>query len=133
VEEIPPQLLRREGEAPMPSFTRPATGGGGRGGPAKRFDRNVESGGRTYHRDEFSDVSLDFEEVAGGPSHGVSVPARSAAARRAVGQRVNHERFGPGVVLAAEGEGPDMKLEVRFGGSIKKVLARFVSGGDEDA
>ena len=50
-----------------------------------------------------------------------------------MGQRVHHERFGPGVVLAADGEGPDMKLEVRFGGSVKKVLARFVTGsGDGD-
>ena len=32
---------------------------------------------------------------------------------------------------AAEGAGPDMKLTVRFAGAVKKVLARFVTGGGD--
>jgi hypothetical protein len=43
---------------------------------------------------------------------------------------VAHETFGPGTVLEADGEGPDMKLTVRFTGAIKKVFARFVTGID---
>ena len=47
---------------------------------------------------------------------------------------MRHETFGPGLVLDAEGEGPDMKLTVRFAGAVKKVFARFVTGGvDGDA
>jgi DNA helicase-2/ATP-dependent DNA helicase PcrA len=58
---------------------------------------------------------------------------RSASAKRAIGKRVIHEKFGVGKVEDAEGDGPDMKLTVRFATSIKKVLARFVSGvGDGD-
>jgi len=53
---------------------------------------------------------------------------RSAAAKRAVGRRVMHEKFGAGTVVEAEGDGPDMKLTVRFTGAVKKVLARFVTG-----
>ena len=64
-----------------------------------------------------------------GPSHGVNASGRGETARRAVGRRVHHVKFGHGTVLDAEGEGPDMKLTVRFTGSIKKVLARFVTGG----
>jgi hypothetical protein len=45
-----------------------------------------------------------------------------------VGLRVLHETFGPGTVLEADGDGPNMKLTVRFTGAIKKVLARFVTG-----
>jgi DNA helicase-2/ATP-dependent DNA helicase PcrA len=131
VEEIPSALLRREGVAEPPAFARARPLGGGGRAPAGRTVADDAGGGRTYQRDEFSDVSLDFEDVPGGPSHGVSVPARSAAARRAVGRRVRHERFGEGLVLSAEGEGPDMKLEVRFAGSVKKVFARFVTDGDD--
>src|SRR5260221_8341101 len=52
---------------------------------------------------------------------------RTAQARRAVGRHVVHETFGPGKVLAAEGEGPNMKLTVQFMGVVKKVFARFVT------
>jgi len=48
-----------------------------------------------------------------------------------VGRRVIHDHFGPGTVLEADGEGPEMKLTVRFTGAVKKVYARFVSGVDD--
>ncbi len=56
---------------------------------------------------------------------------RTRQARRAVGRRVVHETFGLGTVLDAEGEGPDMKLTVRFTSATKRVVARFVSGVDD--
>jgi DNA helicase-2/ATP-dependent DNA helicase PcrA len=131
VDEVPAALLRREGGAPSRSLVRTgAMGarrwGGGAGGTS-------EDGGRGYQRDEFAESTFDHEDVAGGPSHGVSAPGRTAASRRAIGKRVYHESFGAGTVLEAEGDGPDMKLTVRFTSSIKKVYARFVEGaGDGD-
>lgn len=141
VDEIPAHLLAREEEGPgtWGGAGRPGRGNGhargahARGGPGEGGDERWGDG-RTYQRDEAADVSYDFDEGLGGPTHGVTAaPVRGAAARRAVGRRVMHERFGAGTVLAAEGEGPDMKLTVRFTGAIKKVLARFVTGtGDGD-
>jgi DNA helicase-2/ATP-dependent DNA helicase PcrA len=141
VDEIPPQLLEREDEGPG-SYGAPSqplrTSAASRGRSARSTPRDPEQArwgdGRTYQRDDVADVALDADEVPGGPTHGVTAaPVRSAAARRAVGQRVLHERFGSGTVLEAEGEGPGMKLTVRFTGAIKKVLAGFVTGaGDVD-
>ena len=54
-----------------------------------------------------------------------------ATAHRAVGREVYHESFGRGVVVAAEGEGDDVKFTVRFGTRIKKVLGRFLTGGPD--
>ncbi|MCC6348032.1 MAG: UvrD-helicase domain-containing protein [Candidatus Eisenbacteria bacterium] len=141
VDEIPAELLEREadgqgswggGDREARTAHRARAGlrrGEARGGAASRRE-----GGRYDPREEAADASFDFDDGAGGPSYGVTAaPVRGAAARRAVGRRVMHERFGAGTVLEAEGEGPDMKLTVRFTGSIKKVLARFVSGvGDDD-
>ncbi len=138
VEEIPAELLEREddsagGWSGASRGTRAGGNGGGRGW--RTGSRGAAGGdGRTYEHDEASEISYDDEDVPGGPSHGVTAaPLRGAAARRAIGQHVRHERFGVGTVIEAEGEGPDMKLTVRFTGSVRKVLARFVTGaGDGD-
>jgi len=43
-----------------------------------------------------------------------------------VGSKVNHERFGHGVVKAIEGLGPERKAEIEFdSGGVKKLLLRF--------
>jgi len=137
VDEVPAELVRREGGAANGAGRgfAPARPLGGRSGARSSSPRDTDTArwgdGRTYQRDDLSDVTYDLEDAPGGPSHGVSAPGRSAAARRAVGQRVYHEKFGHGTVLEAEGEGPDMKLTVRFTSAIKKVLARFVSGGSD--
>ena len=55
-------------------------------------------------------------------------PARRHAA---VGRTVYHEKFGRGVVVDAEGQGPDAHFTVRFGTLMKKILGRFLSGGDD--
>ena len=43
-----------------------------------------------------------------------------------------HKQFGHGIVIEAEEAGDDLKYTVRFGTMIKKVLARFLTGGDAD-
>jgi hypothetical protein len=49
----------------------------------------------------------------------ISRPAPTPAQKRAIaglrpGQRVAHERFGPGLVLSLSGQGPDAKIAIRF-------------------
>ena len=79
-----------------------------------------------------------------GAGRGASARARAPAARggasdsdyrgprhRALGRTVYHESFGRGVVVDAEGEGADARYTVRFAGSVKKVLGRFLNGGDD--
>ena len=55
------------------------------------------------------------------------VAARAAAAAGAggfrVGQNVVHAKFGPGVILAAEGRGDEARVQVRFGQAGTKWLA----------
>ncbi len=47
---------------------------------------------------------------------------------RVVGARVFHAQFGRGIVVGQEGQGPDARLTVRFGGSlVKRVVARYLS------
>jgi DNA helicase-2/ATP-dependent DNA helicase PcrA len=135
VDEVPVELLRREGGAANGAGRAFASGravparGAFRSNSPREVDTARWGDGRAYQKDEYADVAFDVEELPGGPSHGVSAPGRSPEARRAVGQRVYHEKFGHGTVLEAEGTGPDMKLTVRFTSAIKKVLARFVAGG----
>ena len=40
-----------------------------------------------------------------------------------VGQNVQHAKFGPGVIVAAEGRGNDARVQVNFGASGMKWLA----------
>lgn len=46
-------------------------------------------------------------------------------------ERVSHPKFGVGVVKARYGVGPDAKLEIAFGGEVRRLLARFVTPVDE--
>jgi DNA helicase-2/ATP-dependent DNA helicase PcrA len=127
VSEIPEHLLEREETAGTWSDrggARPAGAGPERRGAAWR-GRAVRAEGASG-RDDFGgdDETMHIPAVTGG---------RSANSRKAIGKRVLHEKFGAGTVVEADGDGPDMKLTVRFTGTVKKVLARFVSGaGDGD-
>ena len=124
---IPEHLLEREETAGTWSDrggVRPAGAGPERRGAAWR-GRAVRAEGASG-RDDFGgdDDTMHIPAVTGG---------RSANSRNAIGKRVLHEKFGAGTVVEADGDGPDMKLTVRFTGTVKKVLARFVSGaGDGD-
>ena len=121
VNEIPEALLEREETSGSWSDR---AGGRANGSGSWRTAGGRRSGGGAA-------------DVEHGPGHDEEteplviprlVGGRSTSARRAVGQRVMHKTFGPGTVLEADGDGPNMKLTVRFTGVIKKVLARFVTG-----
>ena len=128
VGEVPDHLLERE--APRSSGrAREARGANGRsfsnGWRASR--RHADDDAPDEARDDVLDDSATRSGLPRVPS------GRSANARRAVGRRVMHEKFGAGTVVEADGDGPDMKLTVRFTSAVKKVLARFVTGaGDGD-
>jgi DNA helicase-2/ATP-dependent DNA helicase PcrA len=55
-------------------------------------------------------------------------PDPDASWTQVVGARVFHAQFGRGVVVGQEGNGPDARLTVRFGGAIvKRVVARYLT------
>ena len=53
-------------------------------------------------------------------------PARDAGGFR-IGQNVTHPKFGPGVVIDAEGQGTDARVQVNFGATGVKWLAVSVA------
>ena len=68
------------------------------------------------------------------PAYTATAPARPAAAQVAadvqtsanglrIGQNVQHAKFGMGVIVAAEGRGPEARVQVNFGRSGMKWLA----------
>src|SRR5262249_12181629 len=117
VSEIPRTLLQHEATSVRWGDRRERSAGGTRGGAASD-DADFDPG-------DDADATGAIPLVAGG--------GRTAQARRAIGRHVVHETFGPGKVLAAEGEGPNMKLTVQFLGTVKRVFARFVTAaGDGD-
>ncbi|MEM5818369.1 MAG: hypothetical protein AAGU16_10975, partial [Desulfitobacterium hafniense] len=42
-----------------------------------------------------------------------------------VGEKVEHAKFGKGVIVAIKGEGSSAELSVVFGGEIKKLMAEY--------
>jgi len=135
VDEVPAHLLHREGaalaaqSAAEQARARQERWRGDDGGDGRRHG-GERRGWRSNAREDIADIV--FSDGADGVDAFPRVPgSRNAESRRALGQSVFHETFGRGTVLDAEGSGPDMKLTVRFTSSVKKVLARFVTGGSD--
>jgi DNA helicase-2/ATP-dependent DNA helicase PcrA len=57
------------------------------------------------------------------PAARYSQPAQSAASPWRVGQNVMHPKFGPGVIVNAEGRGADARVQVNFRSAGLKWLA----------
>lgn len=57
------------------------------------------------------------------PAPGYSAPAAGAVAGFRIGQTVQHAKFGVGVIVASEGRGADIKVQINFGTSGMKWLA----------
>ncbi|NOT35150.1 MAG: ATP-binding domain-containing protein, partial [Candidatus Eisenbacteria bacterium] len=111
VDEVPEDVLTREG------ISDPAWG---HGTAPDRFDDAPSAPYRT------ASTGRAARTPASDPW-----PARTNPRSAAVGREVFHELFGRGVVMAAEGEGPEAKYTVRFGTQIKKVFGRFLTGGGD--
>ena len=102
VREIPSDLLSVE----SPLIQRPS----------------ISSGGGGWSRG-------DSGRTAASPSF----PGTANTRDPAVNKRVYHEKFGRGRVLSAEGQGADKRFSIEFqDGEIRKVLARFLTGLDDD-
>ena len=116
VDEIPEDLLERE-MPPSPAWNR--SGSNAWDDDAQRWGGGARRAG----------------SAAGARRGGASGTTEATAFRtrgplaHLVGREVHHDVFGRGVVVAAEGEGGDVKFVVRFGNQMKKVLGRFLTGG----
>jgi DNA helicase II / ATP-dependent DNA helicase PcrA len=121
VDEIPAELMeRRERE--------------GRRGETSGW-RSQHGTRRTARGSGWGDDSVDVEASDADEGEGVlarsSGGGRTRSSRRAIGREVFHDQFGPGVVIDAEGDGRNAKYTVRFGTMLKRVMGRFLSGGDD--
>jgi len=142
VDEVPAEVLERE-EAIGVRRSGFGAGGGrsGEGWPRRGAPGEAWSGNGGSVR-ETADDAFDADDPGGDWSGGGTgsgfagrpggaMGTRASVRHRAVGRRVRHEQFGIGIVLAAEGEGASARYTVRFGAQIKKVLGRFLAGGDD--
>jgi DNA helicase-2/ATP-dependent DNA helicase PcrA len=102
VEEIPPELIDREETSTLAAKSAIADGSGTGWLRQARFAPSRESA----------------------PAYRTRGPLA-----KTIGKEVYHETFGRGVVVMAEGAGPDARFTVRFGTQIKKVMGRFLTGG----
>jgi DNA helicase-2/ATP-dependent DNA helicase PcrA len=106
VDEIPVELLERE-EIAASSWGRP---GHDRGAAPGARERRPERGGGAWS----------------------AAQTLRPRPHRAIGREVWHESFGRGRVLAADGEGGEVKFTVQFESGVKKVMGRFLTGGSGD-
>jgi len=120
IDEIPEDLLERE-TPPSPAWSRSGANAYG-DDDAPRWGSAARRGGST--RSARSSGSPGGTGTTEAPAFRTKGPLAHL-----VGREVHHEVFGRGVVVAAEGEGGDVKFVVRFGSQMKKVLGRFLTGG----
>jgi DNA helicase-2/ATP-dependent DNA helicase PcrA len=116
VDEIPEDLLDRE-QPPAPAWAWSHSGG--------HDDDDARPGryGSSTSKNRFGSRN----RATGGGEVAPAYRTRSTLAHL-VGREVYHDVFGRGVVVGAEGEGADVKFAVKFGGQIKKVMGRFLTG-----
>ncbi|MBI1796880.1 MAG: UvrD-helicase domain-containing protein [Candidatus Eisenbacteria bacterium] len=106
-----------------------------RGGAVSRFVDEIPA--ELVDREETLQPAVRFPAWASRRRAGAAGPAQSdgpayrtrGPLARVVGKEVYHETFGRGVVVMAEGAGPDARYTVRFGTQLKKVMGRFLTGG----
>ena len=125
VEEVPAELLEREVSA-APAW-QPRAGGGRREGAEPGRGTEAFRGASRRLRPEVA-------RSAPGRSGGGRAPepgGRSDTLNRVIGREVYHEIFGRGIVVDAEDAAGDLKCTVRFASGTKKVMGRFLMGGDD--
>ena len=117
-DELPPELIRWERTAG--SYTSWSGTGGGVGG---------RGGGDRARGGGFAGGTP--KAPATGRAASASTPAswrpRASCRRRpkvAAGDRVNHQRYGLGRVLAVEGQGPGARAQIDFGDQVMWLILR---------
>ena len=133
VEEIPEDLLERD-LATAPAWGKQshgetghagASGGWGESG-ASRAGGSSRSGSARARKPTARELARAQDREQDGEAYKTSGPLI-----RYVGREVFHDQFGRGVVMAADGQEPEVRFTVRFGTQVKKVMGRFLSGGHD--
>ncbi|PTA44426.1 DNA helicase PcrA [Micromonospora sp. RP3T] len=109
LEELPPELVRWE--RTEGSYTSWGGGGGGVGGRADRMSgggRGGFTGGTPRATQLAKRLGVDASRLA-------TASDLKQAPKVSVGDRVNHQRYGLGRVLAVEGAGPGARAQIDFG------------------
>ncbi|SBT47459.1 DNA helicase PcrA [Micromonospora auratinigra] len=117
LEELPPELVRWE--RTEGSYTSWGGGGGGVGGRADRAPggRGTFTGGTPKAAQLAKRLGVDASRLA-------TASELKQAPKVAVGDRVNHQRYGLGRVLAVEGHGPGARAQIDFGDQTMWLVLR---------
>jgi DNA helicase-2/ATP-dependent DNA helicase PcrA len=113
LEEIPPGLLKLLNTAQ--TVSRYAAGNSTYGGYGS------SSGNYGGERRTSTYASAPSAPATRGPAGATAVASEGSVFK--VGQVVEHAKFGQGVIVNAEGRGPDARVQVSFGGGNMKWLA----------
>nr|WP_192579960.1 DNA helicase PcrA [Micromonospora sp. AMSO31t] len=117
LEELPTELVRWE--RTEGSYTSWAGGGGGVGGRADRVPggRGGFTGGTPKATELAKRLGVDATRLA-------TASELKQAPKVSVGDRVNHQRYGLGRVLAVEGHGPGARAQIDFGDQTMWLVLR---------
>ncbi|MEU5787837.1 DNA helicase PcrA [Micromonospora purpureochromogenes] len=117
LEELPPELVRWE--RTEGSYTSWAGGGGGVGGRADRAPgaRGGFAGGTPKAAELAKRLGVDGSRLA-------TASELPQGPKVAAGDRVNHQRYGLGRVLAVEGHGPGARAQIDFGDQTMWLVLR---------
>ena len=116
-DELPPELVRWERTAASyTSWSGTGGGVGGRGG-GDRSRGGGFAGGTPKAQQLASRLGIDGSKLA-------TASELPQAPKVSVGDRVNHQRYGLGRVLAVEGQGPGARAQVDFGDQVMWLILR---------
>ncbi|MFC0031203.1 DNA helicase PcrA [Micromonospora chaiyaphumensis] len=117
LEELPTELVRWE--RTEGAYTSWAGGGGGVGGRADRVPggRGGFTGGTPKATQLAKRLGVDASRLA-------TASELKQAPKVSVGDRVNHQRYGLGRVLAVEGHGPGARAQIDFGDQTMWLVLR---------
>ncbi|MDG4793910.1 DNA helicase PcrA [Micromonospora sp. WMMD1082] len=117
VEELPPELVRWE--RTEGSYTSWGGGGGGVGGRAERATggRGAFAGGTPRAVQLARKLGVDGSRLA-------TASELPQGPKVAAGDRVNHQRYGLGRVVAVEGHGPGARAQIDFGDQTMWLVLR---------
>ncbi|WP_396027567.1 DNA helicase PcrA [Actinoplanes sp. TBRC 11911] len=116
-DELPPELVRWERTAA--SYTSWSGTGGGVGGRAggDRSRGGGFAGGTPKAQQLASRLGIDGSKLA-------TASELPQAPKVSVGDRVNHQRYGLGRVLAVQGQGPGARAQIDFGDQVMWLVLR---------
>ncbi|MFC8846980.1 MULTISPECIES: DNA helicase PcrA [unclassified Micromonospora] len=116
LEELPPELVRWE--RTEGTYTSWGGGGGGVGGRADRVPRGGGFTGGTPKAAQLAKrLGVDGSRLA-------TASELPQGPKVAAGDRVNHQRYGLGRVLAVEGHGPGARAQIDFGDQTMWLVLR---------